>query len=594
MYTLSVDHLVGQQTGRYHIERLLGRGQLTAVYLAQDAARNRPVALTAFLIPEQFSFQARTRFIQRFQQEAATLLTLQHEHILSVYDYGEHVGFPYLVTPSTMHGSLAGILKQQKRCTQKDALKILEQVVAGVAYAHSQGTVHGALQPSNMLVSGKQTMLVSGFGLMKMLQLRGVASNDQPYAHLLSVAGTFLFPPGYLAPEVVGGQLADPRSDIYVLGIILFELLSGHPPFTGTNAFDVARQHMQLPIPSLRTRCPELPAALVSVVNQALARDPARRFQHAHEFVEAFAEVAHSGTHSSGWEHVGDERHQETKAEGEAPARWQITPPIITGKMAAIQPSAQERTPTTSLSPHTGALGIRQFVSPHATGERTAVQPATFKEKEADLLHAPQPVRWMPEPDRLPPSSVTPAHPPLKRSRRLKRRQVVALFALGGVGAAGALVAIGANLASRSVLQPSPLAKSPSSTMTGMQMQGTRNGNAGSTTGTKQQSAVDHTGMVIGSLNMAFNASADFVNPADHQKSVLIHLPSGEFVAYEKACSLQGDQVSYNSETHTLVCPTTGSIFDPANDGAVLQGPAASPLKQVMVRVNRDGTITTG
>jgi Rieske Fe-S protein len=99
---------------------------------------------------------------------------------------------------------------------------------------------------------------------------------------------------------------------------------------------------------------------------------------------------------------------------------------------------------------------------------------------------------------------------------------------------------------------------------------------------------------VIGSVNQSFNTAMDFQNPANHQASLLIHLPNGDFVAYEKACTAGGASVSYNAETHTLVCPTDGSLFDPANDGAILQGPAARPLTRVMVQVNADGTITAG
>jgi len=135
-------------------------------------------------------------------------------------------------------------------------------------------------------------MLVTGFGLTRIFQMCGIEEDKRPYGHLFNIAGTLLTPTEYLAPEVVQGQPADARTDIYSLGIILYELLSGKTPFTETVPLDVALQHVQEPVASLHTHCPDIPLTLAAVVNRALDRDPERRFQRVDELVEAFAQVS--------------------------------------------------------------------------------------------------------------------------------------------------------------------------------------------------------------------------------------------------------------------------------------------------------------
>src|SRR6266516_4042093 len=190
------------------------------------------------------------------------------------------------------NGSLADILKRKGRCDHLEVLDVLEQVTPGLEYAHRRGGIHGTLKPANIVLNSERKMLVAGFGLMHILQMRGIEANNKPYGHLLSIADTFLVAPEYIAPEVVQGQSIDKRSDIYALGVILFELLSGKPPFTGANPVDVAKMHVEQTAPSLRGLCPDITVALASVVNQALDRTPARRFQSASELTEAFAQAS--------------------------------------------------------------------------------------------------------------------------------------------------------------------------------------------------------------------------------------------------------------------------------------------------------------
>lgn len=632
MQTFLVDQLVGQILGNYRVERLLGHGRLNAVYLAQHQTLRRTDALTLYIVPERFSPEARNRFMSRFLQEATAITALEHPCILPIYEYGEQFGCPYLVTPYMMNGSLADIIKQQGRCSHEEILEILEQVVAGLEYAHSRGLVHGTLKPSNMVLDREKNLLVAGFGLMHMLQIRGVERSDRPYAHLFSIADTFLVAPEYIAPEIVQGQSIDMRSDIYALGAILFELLSGRPPFTGVNPIDIAEQHVKQMIPSLRAIRPDIPVALESVINQALAREPARRFQSATELAEAFVQVSlglRLSTKQEGLPRLDEIKAPPAMAPSTEPQKghvggkrnnWQLMPPILTDKVVAASASTP-RVVTPTAESSFASPDSWQLLPPIVTGHLPKIElpkslpvesmsPPTLISLPADTsAEAPEPFEWWSQsPQELSSSKgdgfslgwgeaelieppFVPAkrpRPSAKRSSSLNRRQVVALLGTGVVVVAGALVAVNVNLGRmmENVINP----HNPQTTNTDNQTQG----QATPSGSPQKQPTGGHTGVVIGSIQMATNTSADFVNPTDHKMSLLVHLPDGNFAAYEKVCTHEGVNVHYDAATHTLVCPAHGAVFDPANGGKVLQGPATKPLTNVITRINSDGTITTG
>jgi serine/threonine protein kinase/Rieske Fe-S protein len=422
MQTLSVDRLVGQTLGNYRVERLMGQGRLSAVYFAQNTLTGLNGALTLFLVPEHFSQDAHARFIQRFRKEGSALTALQHPHILRVHEYGEHQGYPYLVTPYMTNGSLADSIKRQGRCDYTNVLDILEQIVAALEYAHRKGVIHGTLKPSNIVLGDDQNMLVAGFGLMHMLQMRGVEQDNRPYGHLLSIADTFLAAPEYIAPEIVQGQSIDKRSDIYALGIILFELLSGKPPFSGPKPLDVAKMHIEQSIPSLRTLYPDIPMAVVSVMNQALDRDPARRFQSASELAEAFAQAAIGASGRVQRIDAASKKNDalpETPAQGYATSNWQLMPPIVTGKMASVK-----LPPHKSVPPFVQAAGSSdswQFLPPVVTGHLETLEAPVRPETTRTTSRTPQqePPRFAPpvKPRVVaPPTLIPPSNEPVVRT----------------------------------------------------------------------------------------------------------------------------------------------------------------------------------
>ncbi len=643
MQTLSTEQLVGQNIGGYVAKSLLGQSRLNAIYLAQHPAQQQVVALTTFRLPAQFSGEAHARFQQRFTGEAVALSTLHHRHLLPILGYGEQFGYCYLITPYMTNGSLADILKQRQYCTPRYTLEVLMEVAAGVGYAHRKGVVHGTLKLSNILVQNDGTLVVAGFGLAHMLQRNGIEPPNQSYAHLMSVADTFLYASATIAPEVVQGQPIDQRSDTYALGSMLFEMLSGKSPFTGSSPLDTAMQHVQHPLPSLRKVRPEVPIAMELVVNHALARNPNQRFQHVSDLVEAFAQTCRDVGNQSEPRHDNSEApvlNTASKAQtngsqlsmreenGQA-GSWQLIPPIVTGKMSAVPLSRQ---PMKGMSPRVASQSasteskqdlqqlttdIPQIIPQRPSAPHTSVEPVM---KDTDAMKTPDwwiqtsadpfAIQLTKQSEHAWGSSSTEtgageqskSHSALrstkssqrsvkKRSRRGGRRKVVALLATGTVAAVGVGIAAKMNLGH---LIPSTTSHTTTAvgatTTSGNHPQTGGGGNGGMP---QQNMPQGHTGTVVGTTDLAINASMGFLNPVDGKPSLLIHLPNGKYVAYERACTHQGVSVNYDSVTHKLVCPAHGSIFDPANNAAVLQGPAAAPLALVTVRVNADGTITT-
>lgn len=635
MQVLPVDQLVGKTLGDYQIERLLGDGKSSAVYLARQQTQGCTVIITTFIIPETFSVQARERFIARFVQEASALAKLRHPHILPTYAVGEQFGYPYLVTSFVQGGSLAQVLKRQSRFTPEQTSKLLKQIAAGLDYAHSSGVIHGTLSPAHILVSSEQGIQVAGFGLMRMLEMYRFEQDNHPHPHLFSIAGTFLGTPEYVAPESVQRGSVDARADVYSLGIILFELLSGTPPFSGTDPLEVAMKRMQQAVPSLHEGYPDAPTALDVVVQRALERDPAQRFQSAGEVAIAFERVlkvlgvAEKASTALGQSAAWDPQvtlpptvswfDEEMVSNG----KWPVMPPTITSHVPAGNASLSQ--PASTNSPDgVDAIAIDPFIWWSASAAKTqAPAPGTFTPSTTARLAGSTPI-----------TRRRPA-PAMKQ-----RRQLVALLATGGVmgvlGVGGIALAHIVQSASTQPTQTTNVQPTSSTPPYHARMPVSTPGSTGGThrphkaksTPTPMSkstsapttvaatptspptpkprptpttvvirptpTAPSHSGTVIGHTNQPTNSASNFTNPADGNDSLLIHLSNGNFVACERACTHAGVNVDYDPGSHQLVCPAHGAVFDPTNGFNVVQGPATSPLPAVSIHINADGTITVG
>ena len=258
---------------RYIIERELGSGGMATVYLAEDLRHRRNVAVKV-LRPEL----AATLGPERFLREIETAARLQHPHILPVHDSGDTAGFLYYVMPYVEGESLRARLAGHGELPVPDAVKILLEVTDALAYAHGRGVVHRDIKPDNVMLSGRHA-LVMDFGVAK-------AVSEATGRHQLTSAGVALGTPAYMAPEQAAADPhLDHRVDIYAVGTLGYELLTGHPPFSGGSSQEVLAAHMTRAPEPVSVRRPAVPPALAAVIMKCLEKRPADRYQTAEELL---------------------------------------------------------------------------------------------------------------------------------------------------------------------------------------------------------------------------------------------------------------------------------------------------------------------
>ena len=258
----------------YLIERELGRGGMAIVYLARDRKHDRLVALKT-LRPELLPALGPERFLREIQIAAR----LQHANILPLHDSGEAEGLLYYVMPYVEGESLRARLEREGQLPIEDALDIARQVAGALAYAHSRGVVHRDIKPENILLDGNHA-LVADFGIARAITEAG--------GERLTETGLAVGTAAYMSPEQAAADpRVDGRSDIYALGCVLYEMVTGEPPFRGATAQAVIARKLTDPVPPLRTVRDSVTEAVEQVVLKALARTPADRFATAGHFADA-------------------------------------------------------------------------------------------------------------------------------------------------------------------------------------------------------------------------------------------------------------------------------------------------------------------
>ncbi len=277
--------LIDALQDRYALERELGRGGMATVYLARDLHHGRLVALKV-LRPELAAVVGR----ERFARETTIAARLNHPHILPLFEARSFTttGEPglYYTMPYVEGRSLRVRLREEPQLPLEEAVGIARQVLDALDYAHQQGIVHRDIKPDNVLLAG-QHALVADFGIARAL--------DASAGERLTETGLALGTPAYMSPEQAAGSARpDGRTDIYALGVVLYEMLAGQPPFTGPTPQAILARHAVDPPPPLRTVRPALPAALGQVVMRALAKVPADRFSTAKAFADALAAASSS------------------------------------------------------------------------------------------------------------------------------------------------------------------------------------------------------------------------------------------------------------------------------------------------------------
>lgn len=274
-------NLSGQSIGRYHILEKLGEGGMATVYKAYDTRLERNVAVKV-LRTEMFSPVLLEEVLQRFEREAKSLAKLSHPNIVNILDYGEHEEMPYLI----MEFLPGGTLKQQlgQAIPWREAVRMILPVASGLSYAHQNGIIHRDVKPSNILLQATKSAVLTDFGIAKLLE--GVEGQT------LTGSGVGVGTPEYMAPEQgIGAHEIDARADIYSLGIVLYEMVTGRKPYIADTPMAVVLKQMTDPLPRPTEFVPDLPEKIEHILLKALAKEPDDRYQSMDALVKALEET---------------------------------------------------------------------------------------------------------------------------------------------------------------------------------------------------------------------------------------------------------------------------------------------------------------
>ncbi|GAC1368340.1 MAG: hypothetical protein NVS2B12_15770 [Ktedonobacteraceae bacterium] len=282
MENSNAHRLIGTRLGTCELRQLIGTGGMGMVFLARQIRPVRDVAVKILRSGVGVQTEENQEFLARFRREADVVAQLDHINILPIYEYGEQNGLAYLVMPYLEGGSLRDLLAKRASLPAQEALVYIEQAASALEYAHNHRIIHRDIKPGNMLFHADGRLVLVDFGIARII--RDTNEGTQP---TLTGTGQFLGSVDYMAPEMVSGRQPDHRADIYELGVVLFQMLSGRMPFQGTSTFLIAAQHLQNKPPSLCELNPAIPPQVDATVQKALAKDPAERYSRAGELALA-------------------------------------------------------------------------------------------------------------------------------------------------------------------------------------------------------------------------------------------------------------------------------------------------------------------
>lgn len=357
--------------GEFVVERELGRGGMAIVFLARDTALGRKVAIK--VLPPELTFGQ--GMVERFKREARTAATLDHHHIIPIYRVAPGGKLFWYAMKYLEGESLEDVLEREHQVPVDRAASILTQTAEALDYAHEHSVVHRDIKPPNIMLDAKGWVTVTDFGIAKALDTSSLTGTN-------AMIGT----PYYMSPEqCTGKKIVTGAADQYSLGVVAFQMLSGHLPFTGDSIIEIVHKHVVEPVPPLETLVPSLPPALVAVVERALAKGPDDRFPTVIEFAAAFARAAH--------------------AEGDPRAKTTPVP--------AIDISGAPPVSTPPSTPRPSTLPRPVIASPPFTQRPVTPQPeATFPEGPAPSVAATPPPSVVPASAAAPPPAAA-AVPPL-------------------------------------------------------------------------------------------------------------------------------------------------------------------------------------
>ncbi|ENH98284.1 serine/threonine protein kinase [Gracilibacillus halophilus YIM-C55.5] len=253
---------------RYKIEKLIGGGGMANVYLGEDTILNRQVAIKVL----KFEYANDQEFIARFHREAQAATSLSHPNIVSIYDVGEEEDIYFMVMEYISGLTLKEYIQMHAPIVVDEVIDIMSQITSAISHAHDNGIIHRDIKPQNMLIDSYGQVKVTDFGIAIALSATALTQTN-------SVLGSV----HYLSPEQARGGKANRKSDIYSLGIVMFELITGHLPFSGQSAVSIALKHLQHNLPTVRESYPHVPQSVENIVLQATAKDPFHRYANVYE-----------------------------------------------------------------------------------------------------------------------------------------------------------------------------------------------------------------------------------------------------------------------------------------------------------------------
>jgi serine/threonine-protein kinase len=257
-----------QRLGRYHLEREIGRGAMGIVYLGRDTAINRMVAIKAIPLASEFSDAELVEARARFFREAETAGRLNHPNIVTIYDVGEERGLAYIAMEYLKGRHLSDFAKSDNLMEPRKIIEAISRTADALGFAHKQQVVHRDIKPANLMYDpGTDVLKITDFGIARL--------SDSGTTRTGIVLGT----PSFMSPEQLEGRTVTGHSDLFSLGVSLFQLLTGQLPFTADSMTGLMQQIAEAPHPPLRAFRPDLPACVESVIDRALAKNPADRYE---------------------------------------------------------------------------------------------------------------------------------------------------------------------------------------------------------------------------------------------------------------------------------------------------------------------------
>lgn len=283
---------IGHQLGQYLVTEQIGKGGMSTVYLASQASMRRFVAIK--VLPRNLTHD--DKFLERFYREVQIAASLQHPHILPVYDFGQYDGVPYIVMAYVKGGTLSDWIARGPM-EPAEARRITQEMADALDYAHRKGVIHRDFKPGNVLLDEQGNTYLTDFGLAKMSESS------------LQITGTgILGTPAYMAPEQAEPKDLTPTADVYALGVTVFQMLTGHAPYEAPTPLGVLMAHVTQPIPKIHHLRPELPQAVQVVIERAMAKSPEARYPSTLALAEALNKAL------EGEKTATQERHSEGRS----------------------------------------------------------------------------------------------------------------------------------------------------------------------------------------------------------------------------------------------------------------------------------------